>query len=247
MEGLLQLLLSGSAEKTHQRRSARDVVIHHIKTEILEHRLKPGEKLPVEDKLAETLEVGRGSVREAIKVLQSIGVVEIIRGSGTYITKGDISKALEPLLFSVTLSDLSDAQIKELRTMFEVGIFESLIGKITDEQIEALEQMIDTMRTEIVQSAELNVDSLVQQDFNFHATLGSYTGNPLVDGLYRVVLCLSVPLMKHDYSGNKDQITALHNHGLICEALRQRDGEKARQAVRTSMWHTYSVEQDAQK
>lgn len=246
MEGLLQMLLSGSAEKTHQRQSARDVVIHHIKTEILEHRLKPGEKLPIEDKLAETLDVGRGSVREAIKVLQSIGVVEIIRGSGTFITKGDISKALEPLLFSVTLSELSDAQIKELRTMFEVGIFESLIEKITDEQIDALEQMIEAMRMEIVQSTELNVDSLVQQDFNFHATLASYTGNPLVDGLYRVILCLSVPLMKHDYSGSKDQITALHNHGLICDALRRRDVEKAKMTIQTSMWHKYSLEHDAQ-
>lgn len=223
--------------KKHKRLSARDIVIEHIKNQLLEHKLKPGDRLPIEDRLAETLDVGRGSVREAIKVLQSIGVVEIIRGSGTYITKGDISKALEPLLFSVTLSELSDAQIKELRAMFEVGIFESLIQKITEEQINHLEELISAMQKEVDACDSLDPDKLVQLDFAFHATLASYTQNPLVFGLYKVILTLSLPLMRHDYLGSKSDITALHNHKLICASLRTRDLDKAKHSIKTSMWH----------
>ena len=65
------------------RPSAVDVVIEKIKELLIERKLSPGEMIPSESVLAESLKVGRGSVREALKVLSAYGVVEIKSGAGT--------------------------------------------------------------------------------------------------------------------------------------------------------------------
>lgn len=239
MQDFLYFLPKIFRPQTKLRLSAKDIVINHVKSKILSRELLPGDKLPIEDKLAEQLQVGRGSVREAIKVLQSIGVVDIKRGSGTFVTQGDISKALEPLLFSVILSQLSENQIIELRFMFETAIFENIINNISEKQIDSLESQINTMQKEIESSEDLDAQRLVELDFDFHASLAEAADNPLVEGLYRVILCLSFPFMKQDYAGTKSEITAVSNHRMICAALRARDINKAKESISYSMWHSH--------
>lgn len=238
MQDFLSYLPKDLQSTSKFRPSAKDLVINYIKNKIISRELKPGDKLPVEDKLADLLHVGRGSVREAVKVLQSIGVVEIKRGSGTYITQGNIYKALEPLLFSVVLSQLSQQQIVELRYMFEILIFENIINKITDEQIDELEQKIIQMQHEIDASEELDTAHLVELDYDFHSSLAQFANNPLIEGLYRVVLCISFPFMQQDYAKTKADITAVNNHRMICEALRARNIEKTKESINYSLWHS---------
>ena len=234
---LLQYIPHAFVKESRLRTSAKDVVINYIKDEIIQGRLRPGDKLPIEDKLAEQLKVGRGSVREAIKVLQSIGVVGIERGCGTFITKGDISKSMEPLLFAVILSGLSGEQIKELRCMLEYSIYDKVVTSITAEQVQELRKQIQQMEDAIAGSPDLDPQVLVEYDYNFHMMVASYTQNPLVEGLYSIILAISFPMMKEDYNHGKESITANPNHKLICEALESHDPAKARESIFSSMWH----------
>ena len=223
-------------DKSALRESSKDVVINYIKEHILNKQLVAGERLPTEDDLATQLKVGRGSVREASKVLETIGILSIERRNGISITHGDISKSLEPLLFSVILADLKYDKIIELRYMFEISIFDKLVTSIKPEQIENLRKQIREMEQLINQNDKLDIHALVEMDFEFHSTLSLYTDNPLVDGLYRVILCLSFPFMQTDYQGTKNEITAVTNHSMICDALEQHDMQKLRDSIRYSKW-----------
>ena len=73
----------------------------YIKEYILEHDLKPGDSLPPEGQLVEDLGVGRSSVREAVKSLQSVGIVDVRQGNGLYVRELNFDPMLETFLFGM--------------------------------------------------------------------------------------------------------------------------------------------------
>ena len=118
--------------------------VEQIKGLILEGHLKPGDKLPSEKELGKMLDVSRASVREALRSLESNGIVEVKSGSGTYIAKD-----------AVVLSSMNEAVLRLFRRRNEVvqllqvrqameRLSVSLAAKsITPKQIEELENIID--------------------------------------------------------------------------------------------------------
>ena len=72
-----------------------EAIRDYIKDYIIENKLKAGDSLPPETQLVETLGVGRSSVREAVKALQSLGIVEIRRGNGLYVRETNFDAMLE--------------------------------------------------------------------------------------------------------------------------------------------------------
>ncbi|MGB5746958.1 MAG: GntR family transcriptional regulator, partial [Desulfobacterales bacterium] len=87
--------------KSIKRKPISAEILHMITDNILAGNLKPGDKLPTEFELAESLGVGRNSVREAIKILHSMGVIEVKMGAGTFITRSMNGSILEPLILSL--------------------------------------------------------------------------------------------------------------------------------------------------
>src|SRR6056297_1598946 len=89
--------------KTTKRESAVDLVINTIKKLIINKKLQPGDRLPSEMELANSFDVSRGSIREAMKILSAFGIVEIKRGDGTYISDSFNKDIFDPLLFRLIL------------------------------------------------------------------------------------------------------------------------------------------------
>ena len=83
------------------RRPISQMIMDLFTKYLLSRQLKPGDKLPTEFELAEKLGVGRHSVREAIKMLSSIGIIEIRKGAGTFIASTMKSSVLNPLILSL--------------------------------------------------------------------------------------------------------------------------------------------------
>ena len=84
--------------------SAVDLVIDNIKSVLINKKIAPGDLLPSEQAMAEGLGVGRGSVREALKILDAFGIVEIIHGDGTYIATSANKKIFDPLIYSLIIA-----------------------------------------------------------------------------------------------------------------------------------------------
>ena len=88
-------------------------------TEALSNReLQPGQKIPTEMELCESLQVGRNSVREAIKILVAMGVLEIRRSEGTFVCRGFSSRMLDPLVYGLILEGGGSGKLIELRRIF---------------------------------------------------------------------------------------------------------------------------------
>lgn len=220
--------------KKKLRDSAKDIVVNHIKNQIIENKLNPGDRLPVEGELALQLQVGRGSVREAIKELQSIGVVDIQRGEGTFITKGDLFKALQPLLFSVILSRLDSSKIYELRFMFELSILNSLIERqLSLSTITHFRNEVRNMQ-EYMAGSSFDKQDFVKMDYKFHSDLAAYMDNDLAKGLYCVILSIAYPFAEEAYA-DKSKITSIEDHSIILDALERRDKQLAREATEKSL------------
>ena len=97
--------------------SSVDFVVDSIKELLLGKKVFPGDRLPPETELCRLLSVSRGSVREAMKILSALGIVEVKRGDGTYISTGSGEVMFDPLLFSLIVSQPAFAELKELRRM----------------------------------------------------------------------------------------------------------------------------------
>src|SRR5688572_13993789 len=95
--------------------SRTDDVVNGIKHMILNGELQPGERLPVEKELAETLGVSRGSLREGVRALSILGILNSRQGDGTYVTKLDVAQLLAPMGFVVDLQ--GDGQAREVHAI----------------------------------------------------------------------------------------------------------------------------------
>lgn len=160
-------------------------VVKQITDAIINGELKPGDKIPTEVELIELLQVGRNSVREAIKILSALGLLEIRRGDGTYITKTMLPSVLDPLIYGIIIEQSSIDEIFELREALEEDILELAIDKATQEDIDELHGLLKES-----EHAYMNNDfhKLAELDLKFHYTLIDIARNPLLGRITKGVM-----------------------------------------------------------
>lgn len=116
-----------------------------IRDFITDNQLKSGDALPPETQLTKQLGVSRNAIREAVKALEMIGVIEVRRGSGLFVGDFSFDSLLESLPFGL-MNDLRNLrELLEIRLVLETGMVERVIEKRTDKQIEHLKAILDQM------------------------------------------------------------------------------------------------------
>jgi GntR family transcriptional repressor for pyruvate dehydrogenase complex len=151
-----------------------DRAIARIQELILAGELRPGERLPPENELAAQLGVGRSSIREAVKALALIRVVDVRQGDGTYVTSLEPRLLLEGVGFAVDLiQDEAILEVVEVRRLFEPIATGLAAERIDDAGLLELESHIDGM-----EQAGSDQEQLLRSDQLFHATIFKATGNP---------------------------------------------------------------------
>ncbi|MFG2517490.1 FadR/GntR family transcriptional regulator [Streptomyces sp. NPDC048527] len=162
----------------------RQEVADGIKRYILENRLHPGDPLPTETELCEALGASRSSVREAVKILHALDIVEVRHGHGTYVGHLSLSALVESLTFRGLLSPDDDVQVLadlvDVRELFERGMAEQIVASLSGEQLDALERLVTRMG-----DAGVGGDGkgLIEADRAFHALLVAPLGNDLMGQL----------------------------------------------------------------
>ncbi|MEV0252818.1 FadR/GntR family transcriptional regulator [Streptomyces sp. NPDC050732] len=211
---------------------ARDIQ-ERIKKLIIDSRLPSGASLPTEPELMERLGVSRNSVREALKALQAMGIVEIRHGFGTYVGPMSVAPMIEGLAFRTVAGHYrgedSLLQLLELREAVETGLIARLAGRVPDADLAELDALVARMEAEAA-SPEGAVHA--ETDRAFHATLYRGLGNLLLgevleafwDAFHKVRTDLvDVPL---------DPRVTCRQHREILAAVRSGDVLRAEQAIR---------------
>jgi GntR family transcriptional repressor for pyruvate dehydrogenase complex len=209
--------------------SRTDDVVDGIKRMILEGRLRPGERLPVEKDLAEALGVSRGSLREGIRALAILGIVKVRQGDGSYITSLDVSRLLAPMGFVVDLQGEGQApHIHAVRRLLESEAARLAAMRITDGALADAKALLDEAE-HILSHAPQEHERLIETDIAFHRIIASHTGNPVLVGMIESLASRTVRdrLWRSLREDGADYRTH-EEHVAIWRALRARDPECAR-------------------
>jgi GntR family transcriptional repressor for pyruvate dehydrogenase complex len=205
---------------------------------LLSKQLRPGDKLPTESELAQTLKVGRNSVREAIKMLSSLGVIEIRRGVGTFIPASLNASVLHPLIMSLVYRLGTSVELWELRVLVDAGVVDLAIQKASPEDILALEQANERIR-HALDSDPLAIGPVRDLDMAFHRRLLYATKNPLVAELGQAIYTLFFASIEMSLAG--DPASAYQNHQLIIDAIKNKRSDEARHLVTRSLSHWIAI------
>ena len=192
---------------------------------IIGNRLRPGDKLPNEQALAGQIGVGRGTIREAVKVLESRGVVEIRRGRGTFVC-ADVGHADDPLGFRFAQDQRKLAlDLGELRLLLEPQIAARSAAMATPEDMQTLQSLCARVEQHILAGEDYG-----QADIDFHVKIAQMTGNTVIPQLIPLIaqgISLYVGLTHHTCAGS-----AAATHRAVVDAICARDGEAACEAMR---------------
>lgn len=168
-------------------------VTNAITDAIITGDLKLGDRLPSEPEMAAEFGVARSSIREAIKNLAYIGVLETKRAEGTFVSDGFNESMIDPMVYGIFLNESNHYEhLMELRHMIEVGMVHLAIKYKNENSLKKLEDSLYRME-EIVNSPNGKVDfeKLFQADNEFHDTLAMVSKNPLADKINRIVRTLT--------------------------------------------------------
>lgn len=220
--------------QTLHRASLVEEIIEAFKHEIVTGSLKPGDKVPSEFELATRFQVSRGAVREAMKTLQAIGVVTIVRGSGTHVVERPSEDLLNPLVFAVLLESATPAELVELREMLEVGYCQLAAQRVTADDWEKMEAAQSRFE-EHAAAADTDGATLANLDLEFHYCVLDATHNPLVKKIGRAVEELYHNTIQLTNRTDHGRGTGIAGHRSIMQAIRSGDPETIRTTVRSSL------------
>ena len=148
---------------------------------IEDNRLEAGDPLPPEVDLAQQLGVGRNSVREAIKALESLGVLETRRGVGVFVKAFSFQPLLENLAYGLQISLRDVEEMREIRRVLETGLIDKTVAMIGEDDIAALARG-DRAHARQAPSAG---ESFAEEDQHFHQLLfrcqDNHTLSALID------------------------------------------------------------------
>lgn len=226
-----------SLPKFHSIRqlSVVDQIIETFKQMLLQGDLYPGQRLPSEAELTQQLGVGRSALREAMKILQALGVVRIQQGDGTYIVDEPSSTLLNPLTFAILLEADMNIELVELRLLVEVGYCELAAQKATAADWERIEAAACLLEDYAAQP-DVEEEMLAHLDLDFHRAIMEASHNPLVVRIATTVMELFFASVRDTYlsrADNRGAAVQFHRH--IMEALRDGSPEAIRTAVEDSL------------
>ena len=209
-------------------------VAEQLMTMLREKHLRPGDKLPPERELAALMQVSRPSLREALRALSMMNVLEVRQGAGTFVTSLEPELLVEHLDFVLSLDDSSLIELFEARKIVEIGIAGLAAQRITDEELADLEDGLARSQETLHHPADF-----LRADEQLHKTITQAARNPIMS---RVIDSISRLLMVSrsrtvEIAGVREK--TVEDHRAIVAALKRRDPEAAQQAM---LQHLNNVE-----
>lgn len=224
--------------RANKRESAVDFVVNNIKKLLVEQKLKPGDRLPNEVEISEAMNVSRGSVREALRILTAFGLVESRVGTGTYICQKPGRTLSDSLLFSFFVNNPNIGKLYEFRRLIEIDILESVLDHYdeNEEERRMLEENVDELRELLTKNPD--TDWLRENDISFHWIC---TKNVLMERIYGIVIDFMEASIAETLKNQHGEIV-YKEHMQILEVIRTRDYSRIEEVI-TSSVDTWSMRQ----
>jgi GntR family transcriptional regulator, transcriptional repressor for pyruvate dehydrogenase complex len=217
-------------------------VADRIRTLMLDGTFPAGEPLPSERHLAERFGVSRGSIRDALRTLETIGLLETRHGQGTFPHELSVDRLVAPLASVMAYRpDLQD-ELLDVRRMFEPAVARAAAQRVTEEDLAALQRILDVQRQKLKSS-----QSAIAEDTAFHAILARATRNRVVMSIMATLNDLLVESRTQSLQQKGRPARSIDGHESVVAALRRRDPEGASQAMRNHIDQIADIQSLAHK
>ncbi len=199
-----------------------DEVVNQVKQMIVNGHLKAGSRLPSEHELAELFSVGRTSIREALKALDGLGLLEKNQ-QGTYLRES-VNFPLKELYLKLIVRKHTIDQLYEARMLLEGIIAQLAAIRATDEDIARMKNHLDRMYTD-------DLDQYIQADIGFHVSIAEAANNYVVFEIYQVIWELLTESQSEIVKLNGLVERSREQHNMIFEAIKNHDSNESKKVM----------------
>jgi GntR family transcriptional regulator, transcriptional repressor for pyruvate dehydrogenase complex len=213
-------------EKFERRESPSTEVARKILDFLLASDYKPGAKLPSERQLAASLAIGRSSVRDALRPLVWLGIIEVRQGDGTYLRSLSSETLPKVVEWGLLLGDERVLDLVEARHSIETATVRLAAERRTEAEIADLDAAVRRLEAAIVDEADW-----VDADINFHVTIASIARNSVLHGILTNIQSLLRYWIEEASRSDMALGRALEIHAEIAEAIAAGDGDRAVSAM----------------
>jgi GntR family transcriptional repressor for pyruvate dehydrogenase complex len=214
--------------------SAVTIVVAQIKAMITERGLKSGDRLPPERQLAAEMKVSRNTIREALGALAQSSVIEIKRGSGAFVRDLAPASLLDSMAFMIEISPIATLlDLLTLRRIVEAEAASLACVRITEGELDALQQCLDAMSATPDAPGAEHTDDEAELDLRFHQIINDAARNPALSALGSALNSTTFRLRVSggQYRSAAYPLDARSDHSSIYHAIRDRDPARASAAA----------------
>lgn len=223
----------GDMELTQIDPIKREPVATQVARKLVEYLLsgaiEPGMRMPSERQLAEAFGVGRSAMREAIKALSLIGLVEVRQGDGTYLRKADSALLPDVIEWGLLLGERRTMDLVEARQEIEIVLAGLAARRRTDQDIEELIGIVARMEH------ATTVDSFVEADVQFHMRLAETAGNLALRDIHASIQALLRAWISRVLAAPGSRLPSYLKHVPILDAVIAGDPLAAQRAMDAHM------------
>jgi GntR family transcriptional repressor for pyruvate dehydrogenase complex len=211
-------------------------VAQQIQRFIVDGALKPGDRLPPERELAERFAVSRGSVRDAIRILELAGLVVPRQGEGTVVADVSPDAVVMPLASVLLRKRELIAELLDVRKMIEPALAARAAERASPEEIARLEEILRRQRLKLRRG-----ESTVEDDSEFHYAIALAAKNSVVRRVVDVLMQLLHETRTRSLQSRGRPARSLAGHRRILAAIKRRDPPAAERAVRRHVEEIESI------
>ena len=215
--------------KPVEKKKAYEDIVQQIRTLIEEGKLKRNDHLPSERELSETFRVSRTTVREAIRTLESMKLLQSRQGNGTYVLASSEEALIQPLAAALFNEKDDIRDIFYIRKIIEPHVAELAAENATPQEMEELERILRKQEACIGQG-----ENIIETDSAFHNLMVKATKNRVME---RLIIAL-IDLLKQsrekylmEDENDERAIRSLEGHQRVLSAVKKGDGEAARKSM----------------
>ena len=202
-------------------------IVAKIKDMIEKGKFKSGDQLPVERELAEVFRVSRSSVREALRSLESQGLLESRQGDGTYVASQPVESLVNPLATVIFTEKDGQRELFEMRRLIEPQLAYLAAERATPDDIQTMERILDLQEREVARG-----ESGTDVDKNFHYILAKSTKNKFLIRMTDNIMDLLVESRDKYLQVEGRPEKSVHRHRQVLEAIKAGDRDGAMMLMR---------------
>ena len=206
-----------------QKKSLADMVAEQLRRQITEGVYTIGDKLPTEPALMKTFKVGRSSIREAVKLLVNMGVVQVRQGAGTFVAEASDANG-----GSINMSIADRTELDEVRKILDIAIVEKAVARRTEKDIERMRASLEKRK---VNAEKGLLEECIEADLNFHIAIADAAHNRILADIYRSAATHLLSEFNRIYDGTDCFINSQTSHEKLLKHIIAGDLKNARKTA----------------